>query len=602
MQQWWFPCSETMETRYQKLWSFTRHSRTGTMGSGRVVRMGSVAAAGSLLMCCVLSSYVAGTDYLMTSSNADFSIHAVSGRQGGFYSITYPGQRPLENSIPPWSAHTRDVDSSMAVASGTEDKSFRVSISDSTTMRVYGRDAYDAYTPLPLPALGQHYVFSNCHDADANMTTVLVVATYRHNTKVDITFKVQTNITVSGLTYNNEDVLSLNLDQNQTYTLDSDAALTGTRITSEDPIAVYAGTRFEGIIATYDQLLPVKHLGQDYVIPRSDNVNQNTVIFTSVMNATGIQINGGGLSLTFTGSLSLGGFYVDGAMVVNASQPVLVMLCRWGELTTRGFGVVPPISLLQRETYLALDGVSLKVVARGNTGDAAATAPGVSLSVQWGEGQSSNYSIGTLNPPSMSSSSFSIKSTSGLAVYVFSETHLYTGGYHFPFEDTQTTPASSSAVPSSVPSLADTTSSISPTPTISVDTTTPISSVDTTTLFSSADTSTPISSVDTTTPISSVDTTTPISSVDTTTHISSTDTTPISSVDTTTPMSSVDTATQISSLDTTTPISSLDTTTPISSLDTTTPISSTDTLWPLVTSKTTGKIISSMNKQIHEHS
>ncbi|XP_046547976.1 kynurenine formamidase-like [Haliotis rubra] len=75
----------------------------------------------------------------------------------GTYSINYPGQPSLEYSLPPWSSHAIYVNASMAVVSGTENKSFTVSVTDSTAMKVYGRDVYDAYTPLPIPALGQHY-------------------------------------------------------------------------------------------------------------------------------------------------------------------------------------------------------------------------------------------------------------------------------------------------------------------------------------------------------------------------------------------------------------------------------------------------------------
>ncbi|XP_067660322.1 uncharacterized protein [Haliotis asinina] len=420
--------------------------------------MTTVGVKDSTFICCLLSFCLAeGTDYLMTSPSPDFHIQAVSGSQWGTYSITYPGQPPLEYSSPPWSSNSLNVDANMAVVSGTENKSFIVSVSDNSAMRVYGRDANDAYTPLPIPALGRHYVFSNCHGF-VNTTTVLTIATHGHETTVHITFKAQTNITISGLTYNNEEMLSLNLGEYQTFTLHSDTDLTGTWITSGDPIAVYAGTRSSGIISTYDQLLPVKHLGKVYVIPQRENANQNTVIFTSVSNVTSIDIKGGlVLSLSFTRSFSLGGLYSDGALIVNASKPVLLTLCRGGELSSKGFCVVPPVSLLPRRTYLPLEGEYLKVVAEDTTSTVLATALGGTMSVQWKMVQNSSYSIGTLNTSFFPSSSFSITSMGGLVVYVFSDVHLYTGGYHFPFEDAAlTSTAPPQAVTTSSTSFADT--------------------------------------------------------------------------------------------------------------------------------------------------
>ncbi|XP_067662317.1 uncharacterized protein [Haliotis asinina] len=307
-----------------------------------------------------------------------------------------------------------------------------------------GMDFYTSFSPLPVSELGTKYIMSSClPPTDSTYISVLVIATHSRTADVDIVFRLEDHVTYAGRTYRNEDTLSVRLDRYQTLSLNSSSDMTRTIIFATESIAVFSGTYHTGIrsFATFEQLLPVKHYGSEYVIAINDSSTIRLKSNRTLRYQLQVVTDHSDSSIMFNdgSSVSMGndGLYhkqlgnVD-TFFFNSTRPVMVTLCTAGTFVyNEGFTVVPPVSLFPKQTTQQTPGNMQIVTDQENTYvDVLETdiLPAVVKTIKWENVTGTRFKVGTLKGGRYTTF---ICSSSPFSVLGYDHNFIYNGGYNF---------------------------------------------------------------------------------------------------------------------------------------------------------------------------
>ncbi|XP_067662318.1 uncharacterized protein [Haliotis asinina] len=329
---------------------------------------------------------------------------------------------------------------------------FLVRVQDDAIQIKGGMNYHTLFSPLPVSALGAKYIMSSCFPTTDNIyrditsyLSILVIATHSKKADIDVIFRVDGNVTYAGRTYIDGDTLSVRLDRYQTFSLNSSSDMTRTIVTATETIAVYSGTYDvrDTVFTTFEQLLPVKHFGHEYILGIQDPFyHERTYVsglsyqlqVVSHYSDTGIMFNNGS-------SISVGedGVYYkrcgnNETFYFNTTRPVMATLCTLGiNYYPDGLVVVPPVNLYTTLTTQQAES-TLQIVtnqANGNldvqnTRDTFSTV--FSLPVKWKNVPGTRFKVGTLSGDKYTTT---IRSNVSFAVFGYNYNIINNGGYSF---------------------------------------------------------------------------------------------------------------------------------------------------------------------------
>jgi hypothetical protein len=216
---------------------------------------------------------------------------------------------------------------------GVQQVGIHVTAADNITVYglCYRQYSTDGYLGLPVSALGtQNMVLSYASDETSGYGgTQFGIAAAYDNTSVTITPSCNAGTRVAGVPYN---VIMNQGDAYQLFASASGADLTGTIITSSQPVAVFGGNRLADMpndsyySSNYivEQMPPVTEWGYNFfTVPLDTRTNGDTFRVLASVNGTNVQING----TTVATALPAGQFYqteLSAVSNITANQPVLV--------------------------------------------------------------------------------------------------------------------------------------------------------------------------------------------------------------------------------------------------------------------------------------
>ena len=164
--------------------------------------------------------------------------------------------------------------------------------------------SFDAAIVIPTSVLQRDYYTQDYppfdHNNKTSWATFCVLATAAGTTNVDIT---PTSTTMCNHAANTK--FTVSLQQGQVYYVISKAkqTLSGTHITSDQPIAVFNGdvcTDVPGKISArdclYEQAMPTDYWGSEFIVTRSLGKDANRIRVTAMEDGTVIKINGSSVS------------------------------------------------------------------------------------------------------------------------------------------------------------------------------------------------------------------------------------------------------------------------------------------------------------------
>ena len=137
--------------------------------------------------------------------------------------------------------------------------------------------------------------------------------------------------------------VQINKGQSYIYTSSSGRDMTGTSITSDKPIAVFAGAQCTNIPSSagycdhiFTQLPPVEYWAKEYVIPKTSNTGSAGNLVRILSASDGNEVFIDGVSVKKLDSNQFHEIEVAGDMLVTASKPVLVGQFLKGSTATTG--------------------------------------------------------------------------------------------------------------------------------------------------------------------------------------------------------------------------------------------------------------------------
>ncbi|XP_022094535.1 uncharacterized protein LOC110981335 [Acanthaster planci] len=204
-----------------------------------------------------------------------------------------------------------------------------------------GSSSSEAFLALPLESLGMEYIASstttsiqlNANDQSRAMLTITGVC---DGTSVSI--KAAQPVTYQGVVYKMRRTLRVMLDNGESVQIEATGQITGTRITSDKPIAVLLATTCpaeaddEHCFYSVEQLSPVYALGKQFLVAQlvtgrdSDVVDEVLVLGTRA--GTTVEIPGHGMSrrLGRGEQWRLPTVHTDAPLFLEADRPVQVTL------------------------------------------------------------------------------------------------------------------------------------------------------------------------------------------------------------------------------------------------------------------------------------
>lgn len=210
----------------------------------------------------------------------------------------------------------------------------------------------DGYLGLPTASLGTEYIVLAYQNFSPLTGTQLAIAATADETSVTITPSVTTGERPAGVPYH------LILQQGQTYQLRNHdrfpSDLSGTIITADKPIAVFAGHECAHVPPAFffcdhlvEQLPPIVTWGKNFVtMPLASRSNGDTFRFLASADGTHVSVNGTPLA-----TLMRGQFFeqiIPVPAYISADQPILVAQYANGSEFDRRTGdpfmmLIPPI-------------------------------------------------------------------------------------------------------------------------------------------------------------------------------------------------------------------------------------------------------------------
>ncbi|XP_046575908.1 uncharacterized protein LOC124283914 [Haliotis rubra] len=365
-----------------------------------------------------------GEDYLVAVAyrGNDSYISYRAGETGGLVEIKYPHfAYRTSRQLGPFLNGSHLIGDKMQITSAVENAVIVVSASDEEIDIVV--DADGVFVPLPVSALGTKYILPSGLAPVSGYRSLLLIATHKMSTTVDIFFRMNRgSIDFTNHRYSDGDVLSLKLNPYQTLRMSTPYDLNGTVINSEHSVAVYSGIEYASDYTVYDQLLPIKHYGQEYVVAVDDTKLELQIIsehsHVQITFSSGATVSTGDRRV-YNRSLERGE-----SLHFTATSPILVTLSR-ADGYSSSFTTVPPVHsyVTHRSLWLYRNGLrlNLKILT-----DTRAT---VNDRLTWRGIAGSNYKVGTL-VQSQSRHSFTfISSDFPFTVLSFYNGSVYNSGY-----------------------------------------------------------------------------------------------------------------------------------------------------------------------------
>lgn len=226
------------------------------------------------------------------------------------------------------------VDANVSQADGIEAKGIHITTDNEVSVYGLNRIPFttDAYLALPTDALGSDYLVLGYTNAgfspnNTNNTLFGVVATV-DNTTVTITPSVAAGVRAAGVAYD------ITLDRGEAYQLrtgTANADLSGSVVTSDQPVAVFGGHSCANVpngqtVAcdhVIEQLTPTSAWGKHFAtVPLAGRFNGDTFRILAAEDGTTVAINGANVATLDRGAVHQQ--IVAGNSEILASAPVLV--------------------------------------------------------------------------------------------------------------------------------------------------------------------------------------------------------------------------------------------------------------------------------------
>ncbi|XP_048245691.1 uncharacterized protein LOC124142486 [Haliotis rufescens] len=283
-----------------------------------------------------------GEDYVVALAyrGKDSYIRYTAGETGGLMEIQYPHfAKRTSNVLGPFQGTWHPVSDKMKITSVVENTAVVVSGSDENVNIVVAADG--VFSPLPISALGTKYILPSSLVPNSSYQSLLLIATHNMSTNVDISFRIEKgSVNFVNYVYGDGDTLPLKLDPYQTVMMSTPHDLNGTVINSGHSVAVYSGIDYASKYTVYDQLLPVKHHGQEYVVAVDDTKLELQII----SEHSHVQITFSTWATVSTGERRLYNRSLEQgeSLHFTTTRPVLVTLSRTDGYSSV-FTTVPPV-------------------------------------------------------------------------------------------------------------------------------------------------------------------------------------------------------------------------------------------------------------------
>ncbi|XP_048245689.1 IgGFc-binding protein-like [Haliotis rufescens] len=267
-----------------------------------------------------------GEDYVVALAyRGKYSyIRYTAGETGGLMEIQYPHFAYRTSSeVGPFNGGSRSVTDKMKITSVVENTAVVVSGSDEDVNILVEADGL--FSPFPVSVLGTKYFVPSSLAPNSYYRSLLLIITHNMSTDVKLLFQMgKGSVYFVNYEYGDGDTLSIKLDPYQTLMINTPHDLNGTVINSEHNVAVYSGIDYASKYTVYDQLLPVKHHGQEYVVAVDDTKLELQIIsehsHVHITFSTGATVSTGERRL-YNRSLQLGE-----SLHFTTTHPVLVTL------------------------------------------------------------------------------------------------------------------------------------------------------------------------------------------------------------------------------------------------------------------------------------
>ncbi|XP_061436896.1 uncharacterized protein LOC133361937, partial [Lethenteron reissneri] len=249
--------------------------------------------------------------------------------------------------LPPFSVGNVSIPVTAEIAENGIVTNKVVSVRSDSDISVWGMSrryaTTDGFMMIPEQELGtEYYVVAPVSGSSTN--EFAIVSPYNN---VTVQMILSSNVIFNGVRYSNE--LNITLQENQVVQFQG-SSLTGTRVLSSQPVAVFSGDR---CIAVYtacnfvtEQLLPVSQWGSSYLVfPVSIKSTNDSVIITSPTSASvSVNVSVAGNLTTYTltnyGLISVP-VYANQTLSINSSVNVGVMYICQGGSTTLWYSMDP---------------------------------------------------------------------------------------------------------------------------------------------------------------------------------------------------------------------------------------------------------------------
>ncbi|XP_071097233.1 uncharacterized protein [Haliotis cracherodii] len=376
-----------------------------------------------------------GEDYLvaLAYSSKDSYIRYTAGETGGLMEIQYPHfAKRTSSEVRPFSGSSRSVTDKMKITSVVENKAVVVSGSDEDVNILLEADGL--FSPLPISVLGTKYFVPSSLAPNSSYKSLLLIATHNMSTDVKIFFQMgKGSVYFVNYKYGDGDTLSIKLDPYQTLMINTPHDLNGTVINSEDSVAVYSGIDYASKYTVYDQLLPVKHHGQEYVVTVDDTKLELQIIsennHVQITFSTGATVSTGERRL-YNRSLEQGE-----SLHFTTTRPVLVTLSR-ADGYSSVFTTVPPVHsyVTQRGVWLRGANTTLKILTE-RTANVLIKKKQLNDLLTWMDVPGSRYKVGTVKSTRRSTSYTFISSDLPFTVLSFYNGSVHNIGYNLSAEE-----------------------------------------------------------------------------------------------------------------------------------------------------------------------
>ncbi|XP_069775808.1 IgGFc-binding protein-like isoform X2 [Narcine bancroftii] len=188
---------------------------------------------------------------------------------------------------------------------------------------------YDSFLSLPFHILGtKYYVVTYTVDSPYNIKQFAIA---NGNERVVVTLRVAGSLIFNGTQYFDKEEFSFRMEPNQAIQFQSNQDLTGTKVKSTGPVAVFSGDQCITVPPSNcdhiaEQLYPVDMWSDRFIVfPLMMKVKEDLITIVSAYNGTAVSIRTSkGSWSRLLGEGSHMNFNVSGGTYVNSTQPIMV--------------------------------------------------------------------------------------------------------------------------------------------------------------------------------------------------------------------------------------------------------------------------------------